>query len=99
MTNKPVIHYSCSLNIPQIEITFNEKNKVVLQNHSDTEIELEPGRYSIRAVYSLLFGESRMDFDKTIDAVVEEGFNYEAKICLILKVFSLVKVYPKGSRA
>lgn len=81
------------MNIPEIKVTFNGGEPIILNNHTETEVEIEPGTYSIRAVYSLIFGESRMNFDKEVTGVVEAGFDYEAKICLVLKIFTFVKIY------
>ncbi len=95
MANTMDIKYECPLNIPKIRVTFNGGKEIILNNHSDTHIDLEPGKYTIRAVYSLYFGESQLDYDKTIESVVEGGFDYEARICPILKIFSFNKIYVK----
>ena len=93
MSNKFTIKLDTPLNIPKIDVTFNGGEVITLYNHTETEVDLEPGRYDIRAVYSLIFGGSSMDFDREVVGVVEEGFNYEAKICLVLKIFTFMKIY------
>ncbi len=95
MSNRFNIHLDTPLNIPMIKVRFNGGEVIELKNHADTTVDIEPGRYTINAVYSLYFGESQMDYNKTIETVVDGGFDYEAKICMVLKIFSFLKIYGR----
>ena len=91
MTNRFTIYYDCGINIPELFIQFGNEKPIRLTNHSSTEVELEPGVYDLYAAYQMVVGDQTMDFEKKVTAVIEEGFDYTAKICMVLKSFTLLK--------
>lgn len=95
MSNPFKIFFDTTLNVPEVRISFNGGEIITLRNHEVTEVDLEPGRYTLRAQYELPFSSTQMEFDREIDAVIEKGFDYEAKICIVLKNFNFLKVYGK----
>ena len=97
MTNEFTIRFENPLKIQDIHMTVDADQEYVLNNHSETRVDIEPGMHTIRAVYSLDCGGNFMDLDKTIDVYIEKGCNYEAKVCQILKIFSLLKIYEDGT--
>lgn len=95
MGNPFRIYFDTTLNIPEVRISFNEGEEIVLENHKVTDVDIEPGRYALRAIYNLPFSSTRMEFDRVVDTVIEPGFDYEAKICIVLKNFNFLKIYGK----
>lgn len=91
MSNKFKIFYESTLNIPQIELRFDGGEPVILKNNTATDIELEPGPHEVSSSHSLFVGSSQMDFAKKFNVTIEEGLDYDAKVCIILKSLSLVK--------
>ena len=98
MTNKFTIHYDCGINIPELFLQFDNGMKVHLTNHSSAEVELEPGTYDLYAAYQMVVEDQTMDFEKKVVAVIEEGFDYTAKICMVLKSFTLLKRFNGQQR-
>ena len=91
MVNRFKIYYDCGINIPCVFLKFEGHEPFQLDNHSVKEIELEPGRYKLFAAYQLLIGDQSLDFTKEVETVIEEGYNYTAKICMVLKSFTFLK--------
>ena len=69
-----------------------------MENHSVKEIELEPGRYKLFAAYQMVVGENTMDFIKEVEAIIEPGYDYIAKICMVLKTFTFLKKIDGSQR-
>ena len=95
ISNHFKIYFDTTLNVPEVNISFNGGETITLMNHEVTEVDLEPGRYTLRAVYNIPFSSTQMEFDREMEAVIEAGFDYEAKICIVLKNFNFLKVYGK----
>ncbi len=93
MSNPFSIHFDCPLKIEDVVVTFNGGEPIVLKNHTITEVDIEPGKYTVHAIYSIDCGGNPMEMDKTLEAYIEKGFDYDAKVCMILKIFSLLKRY------
>ena len=91
MTNRFTIYYDCGINVPELILKFEGHDMIRLSNHSSVEVELEPGIYNLFAAYQLIVDNQTMDFEKNAVAVIEEGFDYTAKICMVLKSFTLLK--------
>ena len=98
MTNRFTIYYDCGINIPELFIRFGNEKPIHIINHSSAEIELEPGVYDLYAAYQMVVGDQTMDFEKKATAVIEEGFDYSAKICMVLKSFTLLKRFGNSDR-
>jgi len=98
MVNRFKIHYDCGINIPRIFLKFEGSEPFQLDNHSVKEIELEPGRYKLFAAYQLFIGDQSMDFTKEVETVIEEGYDYTAKICMVLKSFTFLKRFESTQR-
>ena len=95
MTNPFRIYFDTTLNVPEVKLSFNGGETITLVNHEVTEVDIEPGRYTLRAIYNLPFSTTQMEFDREVDTVIEAGFDYEAKICIVLKNFNFLKIYGK----
>ena len=91
MVNRFKIYYDCGINIPDLFLKFEGCEPFHMPNHSVKELELEPGRYKLFAAYQMVVGDQTMDFTKEVEAVVEEGWDYTAKICMVLKSFTFLK--------
>ena len=96
MANEFTIHFDNPMKIDCVHLTIGEDQEIVLENHTDTKVDIEPGWKTIRAVYSIDSGGNFMEMDRTIQVYIDPGFDYMAKVCLILKSFSLLKIYPDG---
>ena len=98
MANRFKIYYDCGINIPELFLQFDNDVCVHLTNHSVAEVELEPGVHDLFAAYQMVVDNQTMDFEKRLTAVVEEGFDYIAKICMVLKSFTWLKRFDGNSR-
>ncbi len=98
MANRFKIYYDCGINIPELFLQFDNDVCVHLTNQSVAEVELEPGVHDLFAAYQMVVDNQTMDFEKRITAVVEEGFDYTAKICMVLKSFTWLKRFDGNSR-
>ena len=91
MANKFKIYFDCGINVPELFLKFDGYEPFHMENHSVKELELEPGRYKLFAAYQMIVDESSLDFTKEVEAVIEEGCDYTAKICRVLKSFTFLK--------
>ncbi len=91
MVNRFTIYYDCGINIPELYLQFEGQKPIHLTNHSSVEVEMEPGTYTLYAAYQLVVDNNSMDFLKKVEAVIEEGYDYTAKICMVLKSFTWLK--------
>ena len=98
MTNRFTIYYDCGINIPELFLQFGNEKPIHLMNHTSAEVELEPGVYDLYAAYQMVVDNQTMDFEKKVTAVIEEGFDYTAKICMVLKSFTLLKRFDSSNR-
>ena len=58
------IYFDTTLNVPEVNISFNGGEAITLVNHEVTEVDIEPGRYTLRAIYNLPFSTTQMEFDR-----------------------------------
>ena len=91
MVNRFKIYFDCGINIPDLFLKFEGFEPFHMENHSVREVEMEPGCYKLFAAYQMVVGDSTLDFTKELEAVIEPGWDYTAKICMVLKLFTWLK--------
>ena len=93
MSNPFKIHFDCLINIPEIFMQFDDTEPFSMKNHSVRDMDLEPGHHSLYVGYRMVVGDKGVDFTDRLDVVIDRGFDYNAKICNILKTFTFLKIY------
>ena len=91
MVNRFKIYFDCRINVPDLFLKFEGFEPFHMKNHSVREVEIEPGCYKLFVAYQMVVGDSSMDFTKELEAVIEPGWDYTAKICMVLKSFTWLK--------